>query len=91
MINIKEYFGDKNKLLLLCPLPPITWGITYKIIASKVAKKYSLSLEDWNLNGGTDDSPDWRPVYIAECTKKTKSSAVTQLEEAYKELETIFS
>jgi len=84
--------GNKHRIrgtkLRVGPLPITSHGSFEHALASRIAKKYGISFEEYNFNVGTDDPPLYRPIFSAICYEEdeieTKMQQITQAENELK-------
>lgn len=74
--------------LRLGPLPIASPGGFEHALATKIAKKYGVTFEEYNFNRGTDDPPLYRPILSATCYQEdeieTKIGKMIQAEDELK-------
>jgi hypothetical protein len=83
---IQVHYCESGLELVLGPLPCMEGDITHRI-AEYVARRYSVSLKNYNFASNGHEPVDYRPAFIATCPEGNRFKAIDSLNKARNELD----
>ena len=89
-VSVSERGGSVEALEIRVG-PLLVAGGFEHALAEKVASKHHVALKEYNVNRGTDELPQYKPIFSAICYRENEiPTAMERIKEARRELASRF-